>query len=97
MFPEEVVAGADGEPHEPMLEGGVAAEGVQLGEGLEEHFLDDVFDLAFAAGVLARRAKNAGLIPGNEDFQRAGIARKNGIDQLRISWLHPRKAPEVNL
>ena len=62
VFAQEIVAGADGEAHEPVFEGRIAAEGGEMAVGFGPDFLDDVFDLAFAAGVTARGGEEAGGI-----------------------------------
>lgn len=85
---EEVVAGSDGDAHEPVFEGGFEAEAGEAFEGFEEDFLDDVFDFVFAAGVAAGGGEDAGLMAQDEMFEGLGVAGENGSDQVGVGpWV----------
>ena len=84
VLAEEVVAGADGQAHEPVFEGGVAAVGAEFLESFDEDFLGDVFDFVFAAGVAADGAKNFRLIFGDELFERGVVTAEGGVDEFAV-------------
>src|SRR5437016_6620187 len=78
---KKIVTGADGQAHEPMFEGGLAAKSPEFLKGLQPNFLDDVLDFVLAAGVAAGRGKNAGRILLDQRLKPGRIAIEHLSDQ----------------
>ena len=85
---QKIVAGAHGQPHEPMFEGRVAAKAAQFLKRLKENFLDNVLDFAFAAGVTAGGGEDARLIFLHQRLKAGSVAVEHGCNQLRIGASH---------
>src|SRR5690348_15461913 len=71
-----------------MFERGLTAKTLQFLIGLEPDFLDDVFDLAFAAGIAAGSGENAGGILLNQRLKAGGIAFQDCRYQFRFGPFH---------
>src|SRR5437867_1352850 len=88
MGAKGVIAGAHGEAHEPMIEGGFAAKAAQLMKSLGPDFLHDVLNFAFAARIAADGGEEARRILPDERLKTSDLAFEHRRDQLRIGWLH---------
>src|SRR5260370_18583790 len=91
MAAKEIITSPHGQPHQPVLERGFAAETAEFLEGLHPDLLRDVFDLAFPSRVTASRSKNARRIFLNQRLEASGVALQNGGYQLRFGSFHPRE------
>ena len=85
---EKIVAGADGEAHEPVFEGRFAAKAREFLERLHPDFLDDILHLVFATGVAARGAEDARGIFFHQRLEARGVAPQHLGDQFRIGGFH---------
>ena len=77
MLPEVVVACANGNFYEPMLERCVHPVTIQFPECLDENLLDDVLDFAFLARIFTRCGKNPSLISSDERLKASGVASQD--------------------
>ena len=88
MCAQEIVTSPNGQTHEPVLERGVAAKAVQFMKRLEKHFLDDVFDFTFAAGVAAGGGEDTRLVLFQQRLEAGGVSTQHSRDQFRGGSFH---------
>jgi hypothetical protein len=69
MNAQEIIAGADRHPHEPVVERCLEPKSRKALECFHEHLLDDVLDLILAAGVSPRGREDPRLVPHDEVFE----------------------------
>src|SRR6266542_3818892 len=55
---------------------------------LEKHFLDDVFDFTFAAGVASGGGEDARLVLFQERLETGGVTSQHSHDQFRVGSFH---------
>ena len=72
---EKIVARPHRQAHQPMLKRCFAAEAAEFLKGLDPHFLGDVLDLAFQAGVAPDGGKDAGRILLHQRLEARGGRR----------------------
>jgi hypothetical protein len=77
---QKIVAGADGEAHEPVFKRSVAPKAGEFLEGFHPDFLNDVFNFGFAAGVAAGGGEDARGIFDDERLEAGGVAGEDGGD-----------------
>src|SRR5205814_1307029 len=55
---------------------------------LEKHFLNDVFDFTFAAGVAAGSGEDARLVLFQQRLEAGGVTTPHSRDQFRVGSFH---------
>src|SRR2546429_1571066 len=88
MAAEEIITSAHCQAHQPMFERGFATKAFELLKGLKPDFLDDVLDLAFAAGVAASGGKDAGRILLDQRLEAGRITFEHCSDEIRFATFH---------
>jgi hypothetical protein len=85
---QEIVAGADGQAHQPMFKGSFATDASEFVEGFEPDFLYDVLDLAFPAGVTTGGGKNARGVFHDQRLEAGGVALQHRGNEFRVGSFH---------
>src|SRR5215204_2678344 len=74
-----------------MFERGFSAETLELLKSFQPDFLDDVFDLALAAGVAPCGGKNSRRIFLDQRFEAGRVSLQHCGNQLRFAGFHCRQ------
>src|SRR4051794_20045093 len=88
MTAQKVITRAHGEAHQPMFKGGLPAKAFEFLKGFQPDLLDDVFHLAFTAGITSRRCKNSRGIFLDQWLEARRVAFQHRSYQLRFSPVH---------
>src|SRR5581483_4739832 len=88
MPSQEVLARANRQAHQPVLEGSVAAEAGQLLKRFKPYLLDNILHLAFAPGVATRRRENPRRILHDQRLETRHVPAQHGGDEFRVRLFH---------
>jgi hypothetical protein len=70
--------------HQPMLEGCLSPPGIQSGEGLHQHILNQIGDIVFPTQITTNQGEESGLMAPNQHTELLGVARTHRAHNFRI-------------